>query len=457
MSNLRETPASIEAEQGLLCSAFIDLRRTMEICAELGITSGHFFYPTNATYFALLSEYWMDNEPIEDVGFQQILRDRGSFAKLGGKIKGEQLHGAPYFTAIRIYVETSWNAENYAKIVWEKFILREVIRITSTATGSAYDQQDDIPGLLSGTVDSMMKIVRLAEGQRIKQRTMQDLAVRFTARIEERLSPEWRVEMPTGIRALDKACLGFKAGTVTMLVGKPSDGKSSLAMNIAEHLAMDMGKKVGIISLDDTDDEVFDRLVQQRARVNLFELEATGKMPREDREAMQQAAVEYAHASDRLFIRDDGAMSPAEINATFANWKAKQGLDFGIIDHIQLARGDGTTRGGTEEANQVSRSLKPMAKRFNIPLLVLSQTTEVEKGVFRTKNTTSLQEDANRLWMIKRVEDSTDAFINIGKQKNGPKSVVPVKYEQAFTRFSDRDCEPEQQELVNIPPAKRRK
>lgn len=446
----RMLPNAPDAERGALCSFLISPRAVGQVCAEKGITPDHFYVHSHGMIYGTLLEFWQENEPIDIITICSHLRSVGKLENAGG---------AHFITELSNFIPTAANCASYLETIREKFILREVIKISTAAASNAYDRQDDIPALLSGTVESMMKIVHIAEGNKIHSRTMKELMVRVMDRIDARRNGEWQVNMPTGIKALDKACLGFQPATVTIILGAPSDGKSSLAMNIAEHLALECGKRVGIISLDDTDDEVADRLIQQRARVNMFEFEQTGVLTPDEEERIQRAAIEYGQASDRLFIRDDGALTPSQMKATFSKWQAEHGLDFGIIDHIQLSRQDGISRGSTEDSNQVSRSLKPMAKHLGIPLLVLSQRTEDGKtGAYKTKNTTSLQEDANRIWTISRKDESTDAWINVGKQKNGPTSKIPVAYFREFTRFCDRDKvahEDDQPELVQIAPAKK--
>lgn len=434
----RLLPHAAEAEKGVLCSFLLCPREIGQMCIEQGITADHFYFPAHGLIYSTLLEFWHENEPLDVISLTVDMRNKGTLAQVGG---------AGFLTDLCGYLPTAANAGHYLEIIREKYILREVIKIGTEAACRGYDEQHDVPKLLTETVESMMKVVRLAEGKKNHTRTMRQLMHRAMQRIDARREGEYKVEMPTGIKALDRACLGFSPATVTIILGAPSDGKSSLAMNIAEHLALECGKRVGILSLDDTDDEVATRLLQQRARVNMFEFEQTGVLTPDEEDRIKNAAIEFGQAEDRLFIRDDGALTPSQIYATFSKWQAEHGLDFGIIDHIQLARQDGISRGSTEDSNQVSRSLKPMAKQLGIPLLVLSQRTETAAGHYKTKNTSSLQEDANRIWTISRKEEegSTDAWINIGKQKNGPTPKIPVSYFREFTRFCDRDHVAEEQ------------
>jgi replicative DNA helicase len=450
----RSLPQAPDSEKALLCSFLLAPREIGQMCAEKMITSDHFHIPAHALIFDTLMDFWRDNEPVDFVTVTHWMRKEGTLDQAGGSAA---------ITELFTYLPTAANARSYLETVREMFILREVIKVCTHHAAESYEAQADVTQILEGAQNGLLKVVRLAEGSRLNTRTMKELVFRSMERIDHRIHGDWKIEMPTGIVALDKATLGFQAPTVTMLLGKPSDGKSSLALNICEHLAIDCKKRVGIISMDDSDDQVADRLIQARARVNLWDIKKTGEITTGDFDLLRMAGTDIANASDRLFIRDDGGLTPTEISATLTAWKAKHGLDFAVIDHIQLAQADRRMENRTSAAEEVSRSLKPMAKRLGIPLLVLSQVSEDGSGNYTTKNTRALGEDANNLWKISRSDDTTDAWIHIGKQKDGPRNQkIPVKYEAWCTRFSDRDREPEpeqQQELVHMgkPPTKRRK
>lgn len=433
----RMLPQDENAEKGVICSFLLSPKEVGQICIEKGITGQHFHQPRHALFIDLLLEFYRDNEPIDFITLTSCLRSRNQL---------DQFANGAWITEMETFVGTPSNVGHYLEILEEKCILREVIKTCSEYGSRGYDDQDDVNTLVNGLVSSSSKIMQMLQGRRRNNRTMRDLAQRSMMRLLDRMNGEWKMDMPTGIQALDEATMGFVAPTVTVVAGKPSDGKSSLAMNIAEHLASQHKKKIGIISLDDNDDQVTDRLLQQMAGVSRFHLMKSGKMNEEEDAKMADAAIRLAALEDRMFIRDDGALSPSEINATLSTWQAKHGLDFAIIDHIQLARPDKASgRGSSEDAHAVSRALKPMAKALGIPFLVLSQVTKQTDGSYNTKNSKALEEDANNLWIISHddAQDATastptPAWINIAKQKDGPKTSVPVSYIRAYTRFIDR-------------------
>lgn len=453
--NHRFLPSSIEAESGILSVALNDPAGAYKACSALGLRKEHFYHPGTSLLYGVLYEFWEENEPIDMRLITHHLRKMDLLTVCGGRIGEHQSTGAAYISELYTLNTFPGHLPNYVEIVKSAARRRRSILRLQGAVEAAYDQSMDDIAFYGEAESVLLEIVKMQEGGKIHSRDMRELVMRAMDRIDRRVNGDWKIEMSTGIKALDAATMGFIAPMVTAIAGKPSDGKSSLAMNIAEHLAIDCGKRVGIISLDDSDDQVADRMIQQLARVNLWEIKKTGQLSDWDRDKLTSAGRILADASDRLFIRDDGGLTPAEISATFATWASRQGLDFGIIDHIQLAKGDGNTRGKTEEAEQVSRTLKPMAKRFGIPLLVLSQVTKQSDGSYNTKNSLALQEDANNLWAIARDAESTDAWIHISKQKDGPRNEsVPVTFHGYCTRFTDRGTStPDQPNLVELPPA----
>lgn len=461
-SPLRLLPSSEEAEHGVICSAFLNPPHVRAACESSGVSKEHFYFPSNATLFELITEFWNDNEPLEDVSFMQILRDRGLLNGLGGRISGEQWTGPGFFTAVRTFIPTAHYVDRHIEILREKYILREVIKIGTESASRGYDEQDDVPKLLSDTIASMMKIVRIAEGQKIQGYPMDELVRMSLDRFEAELTRD-KPEMPTGIHRLDYYTGGFVAPEIWVVMARSTHGKSALAVNIVENLAIDHRKYVGYISLEMGAVQLTTRLIFSRAACNREEIKHRRYMTDEEREAITHAAADVSRAKDRIFIREDGALTPSEISATASAWKAKHGLDVLFIDHAQLAKSDGKTSGRTEEVEAISRSMNPLAKRLNIAIVILSQvtvSTSHKDGPesYSAKNSKALEEDADKLLIISHTD--TGSWIKIGKNREGEKGVnIPVTWNPELQRFSDRsEPKAEQPELVNMgKPAKRTK
>jgi len=420
----RLLPHSTDAEKGVLGSFMINPRFAAPIITKERLAPECYHLPAHTIIAALLEEFHRDNEPIDFITLTEVLRDRGQLEAVGG---------APYITDLFTF-PTAANVAHYSRIVKEKFTLREIIKVFTEYAARSYDEQDDVPKLLNEAQDALLKVVRLAEGVDKHSRSMRELVLMATEKLSEAISGDGKIEMPTGIPKLDWEMQGFRRQEVTVLCGKPSDGKTALALNFAEHLAIDHGKKIGILSLEMADVQLTGRLLSSVAWVDTRTAKRDRFISDEDSQRIAGAANAIANAA--IYIRDDGAMNLSEIRATLTAWKAEHGLDVGIIDHAQLIVGDGRSENRSSEMEAISRGLKPIAKALDIHLIILSQVTESSPGVFSTKNSKALEEDADNVLVISHTKNG-ESWITIAKQREGDRNVqVPVTFLRQYQRFT---------------------
>jgi len=430
----RALPFSEDAEKAVLSCYVLAPDRIGQACIEKGIEPHYFHLPHHALIFETLRDFWREGDPIDFVTITQWLRDLGRIEEAGG---------AHYISDLFTYLPTAANAANYIETVTEKYVLRQIIAITTDYGSKAYDHQDNPFGLLSQSVDAMLKLVKIAEGRRIHSRTMRELVIRAIDRLHEAIEGDGTIEMPYGIQQLDFETQGMRAPELTVIAGKSSDGKTCLALNVAETIGITHKLPVGIISLEMSDDQLTERLLAAHAWVDIKAAKRARSITPEESARVTKAADRIA--TSPIYIRDDGQLSSDEIAATFATWKANHGLRLGIIDHAQLIRPSGGL-GRTEQMEQISRSLKPMAKRLGIPLIVLSQVSK-DGDDYKTKNSMALTEDADNLLTISHHEGKS--WIHISKQRDGARNVpIPVTFIQHLQRFKSR--EEEQPELVDM-------
>lgn len=443
----RLLPNAPEAEKALLCSFLLCPREIGQMCSEHGITVEHFYIPAHGMIYTTLLDFWQENEPLDVVSLTVDMRNKGILAQVGG---------AGFLTELCTYLPTAGNALRYIEDVHEAFICREVIKVCTAGVTKGYDNRGDVPKLLGDTVESMMKIVRLAEGQKIHSRNMRELVKLALDSFEAELAAPGAIDMPSGIAALDFYTDGFVAPEVTVIMAKPSDGKTAIALNIAEHLAVECGKRVGIISLEMSDVQLTKRLLFAIARVDTRKIKRDG-LTEDDRNAIVHAGLRLQEAP--IFIRDDGALTTSEISATATAWKAKHGLDILIVDHAQLARPDKETESRTSDVEKVSNAMKPIAKRLGIPLILLSQVSADAHGNYSTKNSKSIEADADNLWAIshKREADETgkmvitQSWISLEKQRDRERFVtVPLIFNERIQRFAEKSKEQAQADTPEL-------
>lgn len=458
----REAPASADTEYGFLSIAMRDPRKAFQTAAELGLTREDFYFPSTGMIFDVLQEFWQANEPMDGSILSLTLRDRKCLNDAGGRIRGVSTTGSAFITELETLMPTVHVCESYAEIIKEKANRRRGTNALGKLYESGYDESIPYTQWLANAEKCAVELVRMREGYKIQTRSVDDLVKAALDDFEASLK-RTEPEMPTGIRLLDFHTGGLVPPEIWVIMARSTRGKSALAVNIMENLAVNCGKRVGYISLEMGAVQLVSRMIFSRAVLNKKELEHRRHVTDDEWQRLSEVGNEIAAARNRILIREDGGLTPSEISATATMWKSKFGLDALFIDHAQLAKADGRSNGRTEEVEAISRSMNPLAKRLNIPIVILSQVTVVKEAtadtaeVYSAKNSKALEEDADKLIMITHTDKGS--FLRIAKNREGEKGInVPVLWSPETQRFSDREePAPEQPELVHMANGKRRK
>lgn len=453
-------PSDHDAELLIISCILQEPGKCLEICSDMGVEDATFYFPASQILYRLLCSLWAENEPIALKVLMSELERAGTTGQVAGRIEGQQSSGYAFVSALWHYSPTPALIGKFIAMVKECADRRISITAGQKIIAAASDMQTELDEVYGTVEATMLQVNKMREGKKLHARTIADVVKLALDDFEKDLA-RTTIDTPTGLRGLDYYTDGLVAPEVTALIGKPSDFKTCLALNIAEHIAVDQKKRVGIISLEMGDIQLGKRVIFSRAEVDIRKAKKEKALSSEDWEKVHQAAVEVAQSG--LLIRDDGGMNISEISAQAATWKAKGGLDLLIIDHAQLARGVNKHNSRTEEVEEVSNALKPMAKRLGIPIMVLSQVSTDSHGNYSTKQSKALEADADNIWVISHVRDEktkqiTESYITLSKQRDRERHVVvPVRIVPALQRFYDIDNEPvaEQPELVSIPNAKK--
>lgn len=453
----RRAPAAQEIEVSFVSIALIDPARAFQAAAEVSLTKDDFYFPSHALIFEILQEFWQDNEPMTREILADTLRSRKVLDQTGGTIKGAHLTGDAFLFELESLMPTMHVAENFAAIIKEKANRRRGTTVLGTLYESGFDESIPYEEWLTSAERLALEIVKMREGKKTHSRNMRELVRLALDSFEADMANPGYIEMPSGIPSLDFYTDGFVAPETTIILASPSDGKTAIALNVAEHLAVERGKRVGIISLEMGDIQLTKRLLFSMARVNIREIKHRGYMTDDEHRSIIAASVKLSDA--HIFIRDDGALTTSEISATATAWKAKHGLDILIVDHAQLARADKETEGRTSEVEQVSNAMKPIAKRLNIPLILLSQVTKDREGNYSAKNSKAIEADADNIWTISHTREKNeetgrmeiiDTKIVLAKQRDRERYVtVPLIFNERIQRFAEKIKE-EQPELVDF-------
>jgi replicative DNA helicase len=443
----RSPPHSRDAEQGVLGSMLISPRDVIALCVEK-INADYFYIPAHQTIYNLLVEMWNDQKAIDLITFTQALRDRQLLEVVGG---------AALITHLQTFVPTAANVEYYLEIVREKFILRQIISTCTTSITRAYNEQDEVTGLL----DEVERDIFAIGEERFKAEilSMKEQVMATLESIEKLFENKGAITgLSTGYRDFDKLTSGLHSSEMVVIAARPSMGKTALAMNIAEFVAIQLKLPVAIFSLEMSAQQLVQRMLCSRARVNLAKTR-DGFLAEADFPKLTNAASKLAEA--KIYIDDSAGLSILELRAKARRLKAQQDVQLIIVDYLQLLRS--TSRRAQDnrqlEISEISAGLKSLAKELKIPIIVVAQLnrnpeirTGSGKGVPRLadlRESGSIEQDADLVGLLVREEYYADsdeertelegkAELIIAKQRNGPIGQVKLTFLKSFTRFEDR-------------------
>jgi replicative DNA helicase len=443
----RTPPHSVEAEQGVLGSMLLSPRQAIAECVEK-INEQYFYVPAHHTIYAVLVDLWNAGQAIDLITFTQILRDRNLLDNVGG---------AAFVTSLFTFVPTAANLEYYLEIVRDKYILREIISAATESVRRAYEEQNEVNSLL----DEVEQRIFAVGEDRFKGQllSMKEQVMSTLESIEKLFENKGAITgVSTGFRDFDKLTSGLHPSEMIVIAARPSMGKTALAMNIAEHAAIETKLPVAIFSLEMSAQQLVQRMLCSRARVNLAKTR-DGFLAESDFPKLTHAASKLAEA--KIFIDDTAGLSILELRAKSRRLKAQQDIRLIIIDYLQLLRS--TSRRAQDnrqlEISEISAGLKGLAKELNIPIIVVAQLnrnpeirTGSGKGVPRLadlRESGSIEQDADLVALLIREEYYADtdeereelkgqAQLIIAKQRNGPIGDVKLTFLNQFTRFEDR-------------------
>src|SRR6266496_2392745 len=443
----RTPPHSVEAEQGVLGSMLISPRETIAECVEK-VNEDYFYVPAHQTIYTVLVELWNAGQAIDLITFTQVLRDRNLLESVGG---------AAFVTSLFTFVPTAANVQYYLEIVRDKYILREIIVAATESVRRAYEEQDEVNNLLDEVEQRIFAVGEdRFKGQML---TMKDQVMEAIESIEKLYERKGGITgISTGFVEFDRMTSGMHAAEMIVIAARPSMGKTALAMNIAEHVSINEKLPVGVFSLEMSSQQLVQRLLCSRARVNLQKVR-DGFLGERDFPSLTAAASKLAEA--KIFIDDSASLTILELRAKARRLKAQQDVQLIIVDYLQLLRS--TSRRAQDnrqlEISEISAGLKGLAKELKIPIIVVAQLnrnpeirTGSGKGVPRLadlRESGSIEQDADLVGLLVREEYYADsdeertelegkAELIIAKQRNGPIGQVKLTFLKDFTRFEDR-------------------
>ena len=422
-------PQNIDAEQSLLGSLLIDKDAIVRV-AEILHPANFYRSEQHGHIYSAILDLFERRDPIDLVTITEELKRKGTYDKVGG---------AGYLTSIINLVPTAAHIENYARIIKEHAIRRSLISQSTRLIEQAYDESIPIPELLESAEIGIFSLSQ--EQLRRDFIPVKDALALSFDRLDELQKSSGKLRgVPTGFRDLDSRLAGMQDSNLIILASRPGQGKTSLALNIAQYVAVVAGFPVGVFSLEMSQEELVDRLLVGQADIDAWKLK-TGRLDEKDFERLAGAMGELAEAP--LFIDDTPGSSIAEIRTKARRLQIEHGLKFLIVDYLQLIRGR-NLENRVQEVSEISQQLKNLARELKIPVLALSQLNRsVEARGTRKPQLADLREsgaieqDADVVMFLYRddPEKPEAVILDIQKHRNGPTGEIQLMFRGDRVRF----------------------
>ena len=456
---MRTPPHSEEAERGVLGSILLDASRVLDLCVENGLADPESFYvPAHRTLYATLQQMSAKGEVIDMLTVLERLRADGQLEGVGG---------AAFLEGLMDATPTAAHAEYYIDIVRQKALLRRTLDCVRDVERECYQQQAPADQIVAESEQKFLAIAGNRQGGRMSWK--ESLVSTFGT--IERILRGGVSGISTGFENLDSKLRGLRNGEMIVLAARPSMGKTSLAMNIVECLALGRdiagrplrggfeangGKvPVAVFSLEMSQESLAMRMLCARAQIPGYQLDGGRLNAAEAARKFSRAADELGKAL--LYVDDTGGLDVLELRARARRMKKAYGIGLIMIDYLQLLNCREYAKQGRQlETSAISAQIKTMAKELNIPVIVLSQLSRApeQRGektgkprLSDLRDSGAIEQDADVVLLLRRPckypgdkesEDLTLAIVDVAKHRNGPVGEVRLNFDDKFTQFTDR-------------------
>lgn len=441
VDRIKVPPHSIEAEQSVLGGVLLSADAWEAVSETLG--EADFYRHDHQLIFRALSDLVTDEQPLDVVTVAEKLQKRDELEPIGG---------IAYLGSLASGTPSASNVKAYASIVRERSVLRQMIAIGNEIADAAYnpgDQKSD--QLLDRAESQVLGIADQMQQSSDGFRGIKPILANTIERIDEIFNSDGSITgIPTGFDDFDEMTSGLQPADLVIIAGRPSMGKTTFSMNIAEHVAVSGDKPVAVFSMEMPAEQLAMRLIASLGRVELQKIR-TGALTDADWPRIT-SAVTLLEQKNSIFIDDSAGLSPTEVRARARRVKREHGLGLIVIDYLQLMQiKGGTGENRTAEISEISRSLKSLAKELEVPVIALSQLNrsleqrpDKRPIMSDLRESGAIEQDADLIVFIYRDEvynpespDKGTAEILIRKQRNGPIGSCRVSFLGQYTRFEN--------------------
>jgi replicative DNA helicase len=434
---LRSLPYNLEAEQSIIGSMLIDktaISRVVEI-----LKTEDFYRDSHKVIFNAIFELYQKDTPIDMITLLEHLRSSEKLEASGG---------ITYISEISNSVPSTANLSSYIKIVDDKSVLRKLIRASTEIMENCYNKQDDVEAVMDL---AEQKVFNIAERKSTSDfEPMNTVLERGFLEIERIFNNKGETTgVSSGFPELDGLTAGFQKGDMILIAARPSMGKTTFALNLAEYAALREGKSVAVFSLEMSKEQLSYKLLCSEANVDMSKLRS-GNLEDKDWENIAKASGPLAAA--KIFIDDTAGTSVMDMRSKCRKLKMEHGIDMILIDYLQLMSGS-NTESRQQEVSEISRSIKALAKEMECPVIALSQLSRAPEQradhrpmLSDLRESGSIEQDADIVMFLYRdeyydteTEDKNIAELIIAKQRNGPIGTVKLAWIGQFSKFARLD------------------
>lgn len=442
----RALPHALGPEKSLLSSMLQDPQEWIGVAIEEKLTAEHFYLPAHTTLFGFLIELFEAGTEIELVSLVQKLLDRGLLDRVGGPSA---------LTDLYTYAPSPGHFRHHLQLVKDKFVLRSIIQNSNEAISQAYDAPDEVASLLDTVEGRILAIREGAETNKAPttKQTIDQVIDQFQALLAGEKGAQG---FSTGYEELDRKSNGLKPGEMFVVAARPSMGKTSLMMNIVEHVCLDLNKPSMVFSCEMSSFQLVQRLLFARARFAMSQLSRGYTPNKGDLQRIQRAAMDVSNA--KLFIDDTPGISINELRAKARRKKRDEGLEFIAIDYLQLmkSRTRQAENSREREIAEISAGIKGLAKELDLPILILAQLNRGPEGrtgkslgvprMSDLRESGAIEQDADMVGLLYRTAyyaeteedkeaEAGKAELVLAKNRNGETGHVPLTFIAELMRF----------------------
>jgi replicative DNA helicase len=435
---IRSMPHSIEAEQSVIGSMLIDKTSIAEAMEVL--KTEDFYKDAHKIIFNSILDLYQKDIAVDIITLTENLKAKDKLDTAGGITYISELGGSVVSTA---------NVQSYIKIVKDKSILRKLIKSSTKIIEESYNNQGDV---LKAMDLAEKEIFNISNNRTTSEfEPMNVVLERGFLQIESIFNNKGETTgVASGFRELDAKTSGFQKGDMVLIAARPSMGKTTFALNIAENAALRSGKSIALFSLEMSKEQLAYKLLCSQAHVDMLRLR-TGNLDDKDWENIAKASGPLAAA--KIFIDDTAGITVMEMRSKCRRLKIEHGIDMILIDYLQLMSGGKGIESRQQEVSEISRSIKALAKEMQCPVIALSQLsrapeqrTDHRPMLSDLRESGSIEQDADLVMFLYRDEyyDKETEEKNVGeciiaKQRNGPTGTVKLAWLGQFSKFGNLD------------------